>query len=146
MRKLGVLTASLAVVAVAAAGPSLAKTKTVTKKTITISKMTGAQEVPKGSPSGKGNAKIMLDATKGRVCFTLAWSKLDTVTASHIHKAPRGKAGPIVVGFFVAPPAKHNGCVSAPKATVAAIIKKPGAYYVNIHTKKFPAGAIRGQL
>jgi hypothetical protein len=36
--------------------------------------------------------------------------------------------------------------VNASKTVVAAILKTPGAYYVNIHTKKYPDGAIRGQL
>jgi hypothetical protein len=36
--------------------------------------------------------------------------------------------------------------VKASKSLISAIEKKPGAYYVNIHTAKYPAGAIRGQL
>jgi hypothetical protein len=146
MRKLSLLTFALAVTAVVAAGPVLAKTKTVTHKTITVNNLTGAQEVPKGSPTGKGNARITLDSKKGQVCFTLAWSKISTPTASHIHKGAKGKAGPIVIAFFVSPPAKHSGCVSAPKSAIAAIINNPGAYYVNVHNKQYPAGAIRGQL
>jgi CHRD domain len=146
MRKLSLLTFAFAITAVVAAGPVLAKAKTVTHKTITVNSMTGAQEVPKGSSTGKGNARITLDSKKGQVCFTLAWSKIKAPTASHIHKGAKGTAGPVVIAFFVNPPAKHSGCVSAPKSTIATIIKNPGAYYVNVHTKDFPAGAIRGQL
>ena len=144
MRKLTLLLSMLTIGAVIAAASVSAAT--ATKKTITVNNMTGAQEVPKGSPTGKGNARVTLDSKKGQVCFTLAWSKIKTPTASHIHKGPKGKAGPIVVPFFVSPPAKHSGCVSASKSLVAAIIKSPGAYYVNIHNTDFPAGAIRGQL
>jgi CHRD domain len=143
VRKLTLLISALLLGAVVAA--TSVSAATATKKTITVKNMTGAQEVPKGSPTGKGNARISLDSKKGQVCFALAWSKIDTVTASHIHKAPKGKAGPILVAFFAGAP-KHSGCVSASKSVVAAIIKSPGAYYVNIHTKKYPAGAIRGQL
>jgi hypothetical protein len=32
------------------------------------------------------------------------------------------------------------------KTLVAAIESSPKAYYVNVHTAKYPAGAIRGQL
>src|SRR5260370_13870737 len=86
MRRLTLWAFALAITAVVATGPVLAATKTVTHKTITVNNMTGAQEVPKGSPTGKGNARVTLDSKKGQVCFTLAWSKIKTPTASHIHK------------------------------------------------------------
>jgi hypothetical protein len=38
------------------------------------------------------------------------------------------------------------GCVSAPRATINAILKQPSGYYVNVHTSDFANGAIRGQL
>jgi hypothetical protein len=32
------------------------------------------------------------------------------------------------------------------KATIEKIETRPNAFYVNIHTAKYPAGALRGQL
>jgi hypothetical protein len=113
-------------------------------KVITVP-MTGKQESPAGSPTGKGTAKITLNDTKGQVCFRLSWSGIGTPSASHIHKGAKGKAGPVVVPLFGGT-AKKSGCVSASKSLVAAIMKKPGSYYVNVHTAKYPDGAIRGQL
>jgi hypothetical protein len=113
-------------------------------KSITVS-MNGKSESPKGSPTGKGSATISLNSSKGRVCFKLSWSGIGKPTAAHIHKGNKGKAGPVVVPLFGGT-AKHSGCVSASKSLVGAIIKKPGAYYVNVHTAKFPGGAVRGQL
>jgi len=40
-----------------------------------------------------------------------------------------------------------NGCVSGvDEELIKAIRQDPGAYYVNIHSIVFAAGAIRGQL
>ncbi len=78
----------------------------------------------------------------------------ETFVAGHIHQAPVGVAGPIVVPLFVAPTpptsARHikQSGVATPNAgtTGAALCQNPSAYYVNYHTSAFPGGAIRGQL
>jgi hypothetical protein len=78
----------------------------------------------------------------------------ETFVAGHIHQAPVGVAGSIVVPLFGAPTpptsARHikQSGVAVPNAgtTGAALCQDPSAYYVNYHTTAFPAGAIRGQL
>jgi hypothetical protein len=153
MRKIVVVLFALAVAALVTVGPALgapkkgATKKPPTKKTINVT-LKGSNEAPtKGPAKGTGTAKITLDSKKGQVCFKLTYSHIDTVTASHIHLGKPGHAGPVVVAFFTSSKkAKKNGCVTASKSTVAAIIKKPSGYYVNIHTTKYPGGAIRGQL
>ena len=114
-------------------------------KTLTTT-MLGSNEVPKGAPKGSGKAVITLNAGTRKVCWTFSNVKgISKVNASHIHKAAKGKSGPVVVAFFTGA-LKMKGCVKASKAVITAIEKKPTAYYVNIHTAKYPAGAIRGQL
>ncbi len=107
--------------------------------------MTGSQEVPKVSVAGNGNATITLKRTTGKVCYRLSWKGIGVPLASHIHKGAKGKNGDVVV-LFGTPPAKHSGCVTAKKTVIAAIAAKPHNYYVNVHTKKYPAGVVRGQL
>jgi hypothetical protein len=78
----------------------------------------------------------------------------ETFVAGHIHQAPVGVPGPVVVPLFVAPSPptsarqiKQRG-VATPNAgtTGANLCQNPSAYYVNYHTTAFPGGAIRGQL
>jgi hypothetical protein len=111
-----------------------------------------AEEVPgPGDPNASGHASITLNQGRHEVCFELTWSDIDgTVVAAHIHSAPAGVAGPIVVGLFsgaFAGTDDASGCVDAAPDLIKAIRKNPSAYYVNVHSSpNFPAGAVRGQL
>ena len=123
-----------------AATASLAAAASTTTLHATLS---GSSETPKGDPDGKGNATIRITGTK--VCYTFAYSKIDTPNAAHIHKGAKGTAGPVVVPFFMKPH-KKTGCVTVKSSLAKAIASKPGDYYVNLHNAKYPGGAIRGQL
>jgi hypothetical protein len=108
-------------------------------------KLRGKAETLKGSPTGFGNAVIKLSTKSGKACWTLSVHRLDTVLSAHIHKASAGKNGPVVVPL--GDRFRRTGCVSAvPRRTILAILARPSAYYVNVHTKKYLNGAIRGQL
>jgi len=110
--------------------------------------LTGAEEVMGGDPDGSGLADITLNSGLGQVCFEITVEDIDTPTRAHIHAAPAGVNGPIVVAFFdfVAPPILE-GCVEGvDRNLLKAIRANPQNYYVNIHNTPFPGGAIRGQL
>jgi CHRD domain len=108
--------------------------------------LTGAAEVPgPADPDGSGTAHLTLNQGRGTVCYRLTFTGLSTPTAAHIHAGPVGVAGPIVVPLPITQSTK--GCVTGvSRSLVKAIRKHPSAYYVNIHTAEYPAGAIRGQL
>jgi len=55
--------------------------------------------------------------------------------------------GPVVVPF-TAPGADGNssGCAPADAALIDEILGNPSGFYVNVHTREHPAGAIRSQL
>jgi CHRD domain len=144
MRKLVLAALAATTAGVIAVGPAVAASGG-TPKTFTVH-MTGSQEVPKGSPTGSGTFQYQLLPSQGVLCFSLKWSKIDTPTASHIHKATKGKAGNVVIVLFGKAPVGHSGCRKASKSLLTAIGKHPKDYYVNVHTKKYPNGAIRGQL
>ena len=112
-------------------------------------KLTGEKEVPgPGDPNGIGKANVKV--FKAKVCYTLTVKRIAPATAAHIHKAPRGKAGPVVVTLFERPnnPVERriSGCVNIDPGLAENLRKHPGQYYVNVHNRPFPAGAIRGQL
>ena len=65
-------------------------------------------------------------------------------TAAHIHVAPRGQPGPVVVPLCGRARAPASGTASV-DATVLAAIQTGGAY-VNVHTDRNRAGEIRGQV
>ena len=102
----------------------------------------GKVEIPKGDLDGHGTAEVKITGTK--VCWEIKASKVATLVAAHIHKGGPGVAGPVVVPFGKT--YKSKGCTTTTATLAAAITKSPGAFYVNVHNAKYPAGALRGQL
>jgi CHRD domain len=148
-------TAALAVMtaAVAAIGPSgaLADEKTAT---FTI-QLSGAAEVcPTASGTcggpGTGTATITVDRNARTVCYSITTQNVALpLLAAHIHEAPVGVAGPVVVPLFTSPvnSAATSGCVTdVNKNLLKDILRNPEEYYVNVHNAPFPNGAVRGQL
>jgi len=68
------------------------------------------------------------------------------VVAAHIHSAPAGVNGPIVVPLVPPTSGSSSDCASVDRDLVLAILQHPENYYVNVHTTEYPGGAIRGQL
>ncbi len=97
-----------------------------------------------GQPGASGQSVLRLNPGQGEVCFETTASGLTApVIGAHIHEAPAGIAGPIVVPLN---PPVGSGCVSADRQLIKEIMKEPADYYVNVHTTTHPGGAIRGQL
>ena len=123
-----------------------------------IAKMSGAQEVtaegePAGDSDGFGNARVRLLPDADRICYRLNWSNIGSPTAAHIHRGARGTNGDVVVPLFSAPQelpteiSGVSGCASDVSDELSNEIREnPRAFYVNVHNKDHPAGAIRGQL
>jgi CHRD domain-containing protein len=114
--------------------------------------MSGAEECNasgvcnQGDPDGSGLARITLNAGQATVCWELTAMNIAPATAAHIHEAPVGRPGPIVVPLSPPTSGSSSGCTAANPALIADIIENPEKYYVNVHNAEYPAGAIRGQL
>jgi hypothetical protein len=101
-----------------------------------------------GDPDGYGTASVLV-VGNDRICVSALVNRLDKPTAAHIHEGPAGRNGPIVVPFT--PPATGNpgtttACVSVSTDVLARLHDTPTDFYINVHTVKFPDGAVRGQL
>ena len=141
---------------VAALGASTGPAKTgVGTMCVLHAKLAAKSETTGSTSSAKGHTLIKV-RNDGTIEFKTQINNKnhETFVAGHIHQAPVGVAGPVVVPLFVAPaPAtsarhiKQSG-VATPNAgtTGAGICQNPSAYYVNYHTTAFGGGAIRGQL
>ena len=118
-------------------------------------RMSAAQETTGSTSAAKGHTLIKV-RKNGAIQFKTRINnkQRETFVAGHIHQAPPGVAGPIVVPLFVPPAAptsarhiKQSGTATPnPGTTGADLCQNPSAYYVNYHTTAFPGGAIRGQL
>jgi CHRD domain len=112
--------------------------------------MRASQERPK--PKGKVRrargtftATVTKSGSSAVVSWRLTFSRLTgKAIAAHIHSGRRGVAGPVIVPLCAPCRSGQSG-----KATVNAsvlTVLESGRAYVNVHTRKNPAGEIRGQL
>ncbi|MDB5477166.1 MAG: hypothetical protein JWP49_2677 [Phenylobacterium sp.] len=110
--------------------------------------MTGANETPAADPKATGTASIRVNVGQNQVCWELTAKDLSApAVAAHIHKGAKGASGPPVVPLTPTDATgKSAGCATVDAAVAKDLIQDPDDYYVNIHTKAFPGGAIRGQL
>ena len=124
--------------------------------------LTGDQETPAVKTDAKGEAVFHLMKDGKELGYKLTVSKIENVTAAHIHMGKKGVEGPPLVGLFAGP--KKEGSFNGVLAkgtltnkdltghlsgkTVKDLVNmiKSGETYVNVHTDKYPNGEIRGQI
>ncbi len=141
MRRLTLLAALVLAVVLIAAVPVVASEARATLE----ASLTGEKEVPgPGDPNGRGEAEVKVYNAK--VCYTLTFKRIAPATAAHIHKGPPGVAGPIVVPLKPPTDGSSSGCVHISRALAKNLKEHPRRYYVNVHNRPYPEGAIRGQL
>jgi hypothetical protein len=124
--------------------------------------LTGGEENPAILTGAVGTAEVTVDTENRELVVALRLFNLPAAsTAGHIHVAPRGVNGPVVIDFPI--PAGETGDmtlnfrvgrgqlrarsdigINTIDDAIQAIVG--GGAYVNIHTTKNPGGEIRGQL
>lgn len=163
MARFGSMAVAVGLTSVLAAGPSTATQDTSSRKSTPHGgrpfriALTGANEVPANAHGNndRGSAVITLNQGQGQVCWTFGALTLDAGESlpnnAHIHRAPVGAAGPVVVALFGAGNAptaypSPRKCVGASPVLIKEIRQNPSRFYVNMHNATHPSGVVRGQL
>jgi Cu/Zn superoxide dismutase len=121
-----------------------------------VAEMNGAQETPANNGKATGHAELTLDGTKLR--FAVEVKDLSgPATAAHIHVGPSGVAGPPVYTFQLKSKdptgSVAEGMIDLTKDASSGVsgdslktLLNNGNAYINVHTKNFPGGEVRGQV
>lgn len=109
----------------------------------------GSQEVPGKVTTGWGTGTASLDwATfEFEIDFTFT-GLIAPTTAAHVHKAPIGVNGPVIIPISTLPVGVTSGSVSytTTLTELVALELINENSYLNIHSQVYPGGEIRGQL
>jgi hypothetical protein len=108
--------------------------------------LTAASEVPPSKSTGSGEATASLDTATHELTYDVTFTGFASdVTAAHIHgPAPEGKNAGVVVPLGNTPTSPIHGSAKLTPEQEKELVA--GMYYVNVHSKNNPGGAIRGQL
>jgi len=169
MKRLSLLSVALGMLVSACGSSSPAAPTTPTNPTFTAA-LSPANEVPAivgAEASGTGNATVTLVTTKdaaGNVTSATATFVVNLsgfpagtpINIAHIHEAPAGAIGSVVVNSLltagtVVLGANGAGTFTASNLTVDAalanrILTNPAGFYFNVHSTLNPGGVARGQL
>jgi CHRD domain len=107
--------------------------------------LAGANEVPPNTSTATGSGVFTLSgtsATTRTLAYGINYSATLTATTAHIHKAPPGVIGSVVIPFQVSRPI--SGTATLTSQQVIDLLS--GLYYANIHSATYIQGEIRGQL
>ncbi len=118
--------------------------------------MTGAQETPPNPSSALGTLDVYYNKALKTLSYKVTWQGLaDTIVGMHIHGlAPVGYATGIVQNILTTKNEAvfpfRGGSYSGTFNVDGVVVKEEnlldGYYYLNIHTKTYPGGEIRGQI
>lgn len=124
--------------------------------------LSGDEVVPSVDTNAQGQAKFKLDRVGDELSFKLNVANIEDVIGAHIHNAPAGENGGIVVFLFGDPfadPVTVNGTLAEGSITASDVLDpfagdfdalvdamESGDTYVQVHTLDHPPGEIRGQI
>jgi hypothetical protein len=113
--------------------------------------LNGMREVPgPGDPRGYGVGAVTYDAKSKELCTWLFVRMTEPATAAHIHQGAADEAGDIFIPVGTPDKMGHAvncimGDTDENKAKIRALIETPENFYINVHTAKYPKGALRSE-
>lgn len=110
--------------------------------------LSGLNEVPPNASPATGMSTGTYDDVTGLLTLhTMASGFVAPITAAHIHRAPAGVNGPVIVPLSGATGGTSYMSNDTPTLSVSdGGLLLTGGLYVNIHSSTFPGGEVRGQL
>jgi hypothetical protein len=128
--------------------------------------LTGAEEVPPADTRAQGQAIFQVSRDGTEIRFKVKLANIQNVRMAHIHLAPAGENGPIVVWLRPSGPppepipGRFSGVYAEGTITEANLVgllagaslqdlideMRAGNTYVNVHTDQYPGGEVRGQI
>lgn len=104
--------------------------------------LSGSNEVPPNASAACGWARVTLNPNNS-VTYDVRMRGL-SATAAHIHAAPVGVNGGVIVALSGGPTSWAG--TSAPLTAGQVADLRAGDTYINVHTAAFPGGEVRGQI
>lgn len=126
----------------------------------------GENEVPSVDTNAQGQATFMLSQDGESIHYKLIVANIENVLMAHIHNAPAGVNGGVVVWLYPSSPppqlieGRFQGVLAEGTITADDLVgglagqslevlldeMKTGNTYVNVHTSQNPGGEVRGQI
>lgn len=126
----------------------------------------GDNEVPAVETNAQGQAIFKVSKDGNSIQYKLIVANIENVFMAHIHNAPAGQNGGIVVWLYPSAPPPQlipgrsqgilaEGTITADNLmgtlagqTIADLVEliESGEAYVNVHTDQNPGGEVRGQI
>ena len=126
--------------------------------------LSGKDEVPPTESNSTGTAKFQVDENSSQVSYWVNVTGIKKINQAHIHNGTEGQNGDIVVTLTKNKSAKGNdgppnigfsgnitkddlqGPLKGKEISDLVKLMSDGGAYANVHTDKYPKGAIRGQI
>ena len=108
----------------------------------------------RGDPDASGMALLWIAEKPGPACYEVDVRRLDKITEAHLHRsagpAPWPSTGPAIEPLRRFTKGKTVACFQnldhGGRSISEEIKANPSAFYFDVHTEAYPAGALRGKV